>query len=107
MVDIVSKFCIEVTQRIIRQRRKMDDRIETIEIFLLQIADVFADFRNLGCRLPELAAGKKVRVKPDHFVGQRNTKSAPPRRRYSLYGQSKVSSCYSAYSLILTGKNIF
>jgi hypothetical protein len=68
VVDVIGKFCVEVTQHVIGQRRKMHDCVEPAEILFVQIADVFANFRNLRSGYPEVAAGKKVRVKPDHFM---------------------------------------
>ena len=43
MIDVVGEFGVEIAERIVRQRRQMDDRVEAVEIGRRHVAHVLAD----------------------------------------------------------------
>src|SRR5436305_5265443 len=68
MVDFEGKLWVQVAQRIVGERGKMNDRLKTIEIDGLERADVLPQREN-GVRPPsERRAPVEVRVDADNLV---------------------------------------
>ncbi len=47
MVHVVGQVRVEVRQRIVRERREVDDRVEAFDVFQAHIARVADDGRNI------------------------------------------------------------
>ena len=71
MIDVVGELRIKIPHRIVRQRGKVHDRVETREISYGEIAEIFADFRDARRFIAEVAVGKEVGIQSDDLVAGR------------------------------------
>jgi hypothetical protein len=62
VVDLVGEVRVEIAQRIIRQRREVDDRVEALQVGLLDVAHVLAQVRNVNRRVAVRAKAVQIRV---------------------------------------------
>src|SRR5712691_2157357 len=70
MVDIVRQVSIEVAQGVIGQSSQMYHRVESHEVRLRKIADVFTNLRHTRDHFPELTAHKQACIEADHFMAR-------------------------------------
>ena len=68
MVDVVGAGFVEAPERIVRQRRKVDDGVEAAEVGRRDVADVLADRRHRRRLLTEIAAFVEIRVEAGDVV---------------------------------------
>src|SRR5918995_3252212 len=68
VVDVVRELRVEVTERIVRKRRKVDDGFETLEMAGLDVAEIKPDAGDRLPAIPEAARLVKAGVEPHHLV---------------------------------------
>ena len=68
MVDLVRARGIEVPERVVRDRREVDDGVEAPQVIDLDVPDVQAKRRHRVGLRPERAALEPERVEPRHVV---------------------------------------
>ena len=68
LVDVVGGLRVEVADRVVADRREVQDGVEALEIRDLDVADVLAQRLDLGRRGAEHARGEQIRVEPDDVV---------------------------------------
>ena len=76
MIDGVREVCVEVAERVIRQRSQMHHGIETLQIRLCYIANILRDLGEFGNFLPKIASGKQIVVKACDVITGRAKDSA-------------------------------
>ena len=70
MIDFVGKAGPEIAERIVGERGKMDDRVDSFEIGELDVARIFPDGRHIGddAALRKGAALIEIAVEASHLV---------------------------------------
>ena len=68
MIDVVGQPRIQVSQRVVGQRRQVYDGLKSIQIPRGEITQIFADLGNVGDSLTEVTAGEKAGIETDYVV---------------------------------------
>ena len=68
VIDVVGNLRIQIAERIVRQRREVDDRIEAGQARHVQVADVGAHRRNLRALRAQRAVLEEIGVQSDDVV---------------------------------------
>ncbi len=68
IVDLVGQFRVKVAQRIVRQASQVDDRLEPLELFNLDVPDIPAQRGDIGGSRPERREAEQVTVKTGDLV---------------------------------------
>ena len=68
VIDVVRQLGVEVAERVVRERREMDDRVESLEIAPPDVADVLPDVPDPRERVAEGAGLVEVTVEAGHLV---------------------------------------
>ncbi len=77
-VDVVRPLLVEVADRVVRQRRQVDDRVEPLEVRRRHVADVASHASGSRARsVAEVASLVEARVEPDDVVAR--ARRAPAR----------------------------
>ena len=68
MVDFICALRIEIAKRIIGERRKMNHRIEALQIGDRHVTEIFMYRRHMGQTTVEIATGKKIGIESRDLV---------------------------------------
>ena len=68
MVDVVGRLRVEVADRVVADRREVDDGVEAVEVLALDVADVACSDSTSACAAPKVQAAKRSRVESDDLV---------------------------------------
>ncbi len=71
MVDVVRPVGIEVPERVVRQRRQVDDGVEASQVVRGDVADIFVDRRCPVVVAAEDTVAEECRIEAHHIVALR------------------------------------
>jgi hypothetical protein len=68
VIDVVGEVAIQIAQRVVGQSCQVDHGIEALQVRFVQVADIFADFRNRRSGRSKITALEQTGVHADHVM---------------------------------------